>query len=103
MLGNFLGGSKGTCIICFTGTQVAKPEYKETTENPLINLDGNAVDLAAMYAAPIHNKSAPRTPETELTTNELFVNKTDGLLDKNRESLLQNHFRQTNKWENDSV
>ena len=35
-----------------------------------------------MYATP-NIKSAPRTPEAELTANEVFVNKTDGL-DRNR-------------------
>ena len=64
------------------GSLVCRPEYKEALERPLINLDGTTVDVAAMYATPLH-KSAPRTPEVELTTNEMFVNKTDGL-DKNR-------------------
>ena len=59
-----------------------RPEYREALERPLINIDGTKIDVASMYATP-NIKSAPRTPEAELTANEMFVNKSDGL-DRNR-------------------
>ena len=61
---------------------MSRPEYREALERPLINIDGTKIDVASMYATP-NIKSAPRTPEAELTANEMFVNKSDGL-DRNR-------------------